>query len=89
MSRKDKLSDLYDLLVNEMQDRLQHGDEAYVASEGRHVRTKASASTLRAIAQFLQVQGIEATEEHAGLQDLMGMLRNTADRLAEQRDIGD
>lgn len=72
-----------------MQDRLQHGDESYVASEGRHVRTKASASTLRAIAQFLQTQGIEATDEHAGIQDLMGMLRTTADRLAEQRDLGD
>jgi hypothetical protein len=57
-----RLTTLFDLLVDEMTDKLTNGDEVIVKDEG-HVRVRAGAASLNVIRQFLKDQGIDATKD--------------------------
>lgn len=82
-SRNSKLEALYDALLEEMEDRLSNGDETYDSRSGDHIRTKASAATLRVVAAFLKDQGIEATADNHQLQALADLLQKGKDALKE------
>lgn len=75
--RVDKAEKLYDLLLDEMEDRLTNGDEIYDGRNGEHIRVRASASTLRVVAAFLKDAGVEATEDNQALSTLMDKLKNS------------
>lgn len=91
---KQSLASLFDLLVNEMKDRLVEGDEQLVkvrSEDGDEIirhRVKASAATLKTIATFLKDQDVGVvSENNEALQQVRDLLNNVS--FASDEDDGD